>query len=405
MKTNKVLVFAWSISDVIFYSSILVDSEVDYVCGRMSAFFYAKSIRKNAYPFYKRFSLKKTKPDAVNSFWRDTYDYRFYQGYNIWNRVDIRKLRKEAKEIISRNHYDLLILPGEFRLREQIFIDVKTSVIRTIFWEVGPKGFVYFSSFGTNANAKLHLVYQHQTLPTLLKKFQITSAEKHVVVNKGFIRILKFIEYFYLFLCIVILGSREFRDFFPQKNIVSVRRRKQPLKILRKPDGYIIFYGQVEYDVNCTHFGLNIDKFKQKMLSWKHQYPNHRVILKPHPREKSNRYNSVVIDIFGDDLDFYRGEHSKLDDASDNVHHVTVNSNIIAELLLKGSSVVVLGETLYDGLVGIRKDLSEDIRHPEIIINNIRDFLGSNFLPYNYRQKVWVRYNGMTKLLREIANA
>jgi hypothetical protein len=405
MKKNKVLVFAWSISDVIFYSSILVDSEVDYVCGRMSAFFYAKSIRKNAYPFYQRFSLRKTKPDAVIGHWRNTYDYRFYRGYDIWNSVDIRKLRKKAKEIISSNHYDLLVLPGEFRLREQIFIDVKTSVIRTIFWEVGPIGFVYFSAFGTNANAKLHLVYRHKTLPTLLKKFQIMGTKKHVVVNKNFISILKFIEYFYLFVCIFILGSREFMDFFPRKNIVSVRRKKQSLKSFRKHDGYIIFYGQVENDVNCTHFSLNIDKFKQKMLSWKHQYPNHQVILKPHPRETSNRYNSVVIDIFGEDLDYYRGEHSKLDDASDNVHHVTVNSNIIAELLMNGSSVVVLGETMYDGLVGIRKDLSEEIIHRKIIVDDITDFMNSNFLPYNLRQKVWVRYDGMTKLLREIANA
>ena len=190
---------------------------------------------------------------------------------------------------------------------------------------------------------------------------------------------MKFIEYFTLY-SVFVNGSKEFIDFLPSKKSVDINVGNQTRFEDSNIEGYIIFYGQVEKDVNYTHFAPDIADLREMFLRWKREYCNYKLILKPHPRESSNMVNNLLADIFSDSIELYCDKHKKLSEDADNVHHVTINSNIIAELLQQGKTVVVLGETLYAGLPGIVSNLSQQKLPSDVIAKAIEKFLRDHSL-------------------------
>ena len=407
MTKPRVIVFAWSISDVLFYTSLLSDAEVHFVCGRLSSYLYAKLNFDNVYPLYSSYRIvqQKMKHQRASHEEMCCYDFKFYSDEDAILNVNIDELEEDVLRIFGNRKFDLLLLPGEFRLREQILKCFKPAGLPIVYWEAGPVGSVYFSASGTNARANLLRVYGDGGVEGLIKSYSVGVGPRLGNIRLKFvIPLLKFIEYCYLLYSVFVNGSKEFIDFLPNMKSVDINVGNQTRVEDSNIEGYIIFYGQVEKDVNYTHFAPDIADLREVFLRWKREYYNYKLILKPHPRESSNMVNNLLADIFSDSIELYCDKHKKLSEDADNVHHVTINSNIIAELLQQGKTVVVLGETLYAGLPGIVSNLSESKLPSDIIAKAIEQFLRDCFFPYDYRQKKWRNYTGMTNVLLEIAS-
>lgn len=407
MTKPRIIVFAWSISDVLFYKSVLNDSDVYFLCGRLSSYLYAKMNFDKVFPLYRSYRINHQQINDDRTLYEkmNCYDLKFYNGINPLLNVDIGGLESDVLEIFGRCEFDLLLLPGEFRLREQVLKRFKPAELPTVYWEAGPVGSVYFSASGTNARADLLQAYCEGGVDVLMKSHNVSSEpELRNIKFKFLIPILKFIEYLYLLYTVMLQRCDEFYDFLPNKKSVDINVRRQTGCDDSSADGYIIFYGQVEKDVNFTHFAPDIKDLREVFLGWKKEYYNYRLILKPHPRERSNTVNNLLVDIFSDSVELYCDKHKILSESANTVHHVTVNSNIIAELLQQGKNVVVLGETLYAGLPGILSNLSEPRLHSDDIAVAIKKFLRDCFFPYDYRQGKWRNYTGMANVLLEIAS-
>lgn len=406
MKKSKIMVLAWSISDVLFYAGLLSESEVHIVCGRLSSYLYSKMIFDNVYPFYRTYKISDNQLIDGRSYHEkmSQYDLKFYKMTNPVINVDIDKLENDASALFNISEFDLLLLPGEFRLREQVLQRFKPKVLPIIYWEAGPVGSVYFSTSGTNARSNLLQAYGEAGVGSFIKNFDV-SLERYNTKFSFLIPLLKMVEYFYLLYTVVVRRCDEFHEFLPNKKSVpaSIASKAQCEDSIA--EGYIIFYGQVERDVNYTHFAPDIADLRRLFVEWKREYSKYKVILKAHPREGLNTVNKLLIEIFSDSLELYNAKHMSLCDSADNVHHVTINSNIIAELLQQGKTVVVLGETLYDGLPGVVSSLSEPKVPSEDISKAIEKFLQDCFFPLNYRQKTWRKCTGMTNLLLDIGGS
>ena len=407
MTKPRVIVFAWSISDVLFYKSILNDAELYFVCGRLSSYLYAKINFDNVYPLCRSYRIvhKQINNHRTSYEKMSHYDLKFYNGENTLFNLDIGGLEDDVLEIFGRCKFDLLLLPGEFRLREQVLKRFKPVELPTVYWEAGPVGSVYFSASGTNAKANLLQAYCEGGVDGLMKRYNVSlEPELSNIKLKFVIPLLKFIEYLYLLYTVVLKRCNEFYDFLPNKKSVDINVNSQTACEDSSTNGYIIFYGQVEKDVNFTHFAPDIKDLREVFLGWKKEYYNYRLVLKPHPRESSNTINNLLVDIFSDNVELYCDKHKILSESANNVHHVTVNSNILAELLQQGKNVVVLGETLYAGLPGILSNLSEPRLPSDDIAVAIKKFLRDCFFPYDYRQGKWRNYTGMANVLLEIAS-
>ena len=405
MKRN-VLVFAWSIDDVQFYSSLLNDANIQFLCGRLSSYLYAKLTQRNTIALHKRFYLPRIlgrfskNPKKDNS----EYDCRFYNRQPKSYLIQLNLIRDILSNTLKDRHYDILLMPGEFRLREQVILKHFCKKLPIIFWEAGPVGSIYFSPLGTNANANLKTVYSDTTVPEHFSNFGVQTSGEYATRLKFVISTIKVIELFSLLIGKYIFGCDEYDEFLPKKSPSQSLEKSRERRVQSHPSGYIIFFGQVQTDVNFSHFSPDLIELRKTFIQWRQEYPDYVFVLKPHPREIHNTVNTLFAEIFDDSFELFNSSHVNLIDSRGDVHYVTVNSNVIAELLAKGRNVVVLGQSLYAGLPGVKYDLSEADTESHLIEDSIRSFLRKYFMPINYRKKQWVKYSSIACVLMEITN-
>ena len=123
MKRN-VLVFAWSIDDVQFYSSLLNDANIQFMCGRLSSYLYARLTQRDTIALHRRFHLLR----ILERFLRHPkgnncrYDVKLYNRNSECYFGQLNLIKDLLVNKLGNRSYDILLLPGEFRLREQVIL-------------------------------------------------------------------------------------------------------------------------------------------------------------------------------------------------------------------------------------------------------------------------------------------
>lgn len=401
MMKSRIIVFAWSIRDVDFYRNILSDCEVTIVCGRISAWLYAKLIERKVYSLFGPsigFGLFPNRKNKEGSLFT-SLDLSFYRNSSRLKCVNFYKIIEKVHQIFENEEFDLLMLPGEYRLREQLMYLGRPALIPTIFWEAGPPGKIYFSKYGTNANAMLDMQYALKSIPSLMQEHDVSEAPALPTISDFRKRILKLFDLIFTSFSVYVLRSFEYEEFLPEIRIF--RQRKIGQENIQ-PDmfrGCIVFYGQVEADVNNSHFGIEEKDFLKFLDNVEASYPHHLFILKPHPREFSNTFNKLIISRLGDRVVVYTSSVSKISDMFDDVHHVTVNSNITLELLSEGRAVTLLGQSIYSSMLGIKRSFDEVNPSCDQVMHGAQSFSKNNFINLDYRADKWKSFRGMAKLL------
>ena len=154
----------------------------------------------NVYPLYRSYRIVHQKMNNQGTSYEKMcrYDLKFYNDMDAFFNIDIDELEDDVLEIFGNCKFDLLLLPGEFRLREQVIKCFKPAELPTVYWEAGPVGSVYFSASGTNARANLLQAYCDGGVEGLKKSYNVGLGPKLSNIKLKFvIPLLKFIEYFY----------------------------------------------------------------------------------------------------------------------------------------------------------------------------------------------------------------
>ena len=179
----------------------------------------------------------------------------------LYNRVasskyDYSKLYQKILSYIANEDINYIVLMGEYRVREQILLAyAQLHKIPVHFWEVGAPGYIYFSNHGTNANAKFHLNSKYQQD---MRKFFKEVRNKQTLLHyqeKLSSKLFKAVELLYLNVRKYIVRNDEFDEFIPQINLSMTKYSDDNIKPTQR---MIVFYGQVQKDVNSTILGLQI---------------------------------------------------------------------------------------------------------------------------------------------------
>ena len=128
--------------------------------------------------------------------------------------------------------------------------------------------------------------------------------------------------------------------------------------------------------------GLTSDKFQ--------------VLLKTHPRQEVNKTNTFLAEAIPS-LCLYSDQVAGELEEFYKVYHLTINSNVALELLLRGNNVTILGQSIYSKLPGVSQSLNYLETCPETIKNEAKSFVNAMFLPIDYR-------NGKFTKMEEFSN-
>lgn len=402
-RSRPIVCLAWSIRDVQLYKSLLSDSEVIIVCARLSSWLYAKFSLVSCVAFFMPFwkYRKKKSWNNRNMDLISDYDLRFYNNTCI-SSVDLWAMETYLAEKLKGTPLKLLLLPGEFRLREQAMIRQLGNTNKTVFWEAGPPGSIYFSPYGTNANAKLELTYKGRGVPQMLeeKNTQCIAAINHKI--RPWDKLFLGVDYIYL-LILKLLSYLEFDELLPAKQKLKMPRNVHQHFNRSECEGksLVIFYGQVEEDVNQSHFGITEIQLKGFLDETGLAGDKYQVLLKTHPRQQVNKTNTFLSETI-QSLCFYSDQVSRTFEYFDKVYHVTINSNVALELLLQGNNVTILGRSIYSNLAGVSQSLNYKETCPEVIKNGAESFVKAMFLSIDYRNRKFLKLQRFSKFLEAL---
>lgn len=399
-KAEEIICLAWSVRDVRLYRALLGDVKATIICARFSSWLYARFSFLDCVAFFRPFFQAGkgglSKNSNVNN--EKCYDLRFYENLNI-SRVDLHAMESFLDRHFKGLTSKLLLMPGEFRLREQAIIRKYGKNNNVLYWEAGPPGSIYFSPYGTNANARLESVYGQVSVGGMLEIAKTVISSPKVYSTFSWQKLFLIPEYFYLHL-LIFFDYYEFREFLPNKHKSeggSVVQQDLPQKECSEKS-LVIFYGQVEEDINHSHFGISVSQLKSFLRNANLNSDKYQVILKPHPRQKENRTNTLLSEEIPS-LKLYSSFTDSSKKYFNKVFHITINSNVALELLLQGENVTILGQSMYRGLVGVSNSLVYSETCRETIRAAAESFLHEMFVPIDYRNDRFVKVKNFPKFL------
>lgn len=302
-------------------------------------------------------------------------------------------------------HFDLAILPGEFRLFEQAVRSVIERMPRppsVLFFEAGPPGYVYFDPHGVNAAASFSQTGR-STLLALARDMDPSppSAPDHPLgPTLPPARVRQFaiaIDMIWLALCKATGGLLDLEEYWVaamnrlgnQTDAATVPPESSHMPGMRR----VVFIGQVRRDVNHTHFGLSDDALEDRLTALLHEDPSTMLAWRDHPLERSERLLQRLSDRFPGRVARDPERHlSNLIARCDGA--VTVNSNGGLEALSAGIPVLLLGQSYYASVKGVCRDTMSFLSLRQQVceggpLQHIQDdadrFLRECFIPIDYR--------------------
>jgi capsular polysaccharide export protein len=414
----KVLFVGHDLSSLLFYDAIQKymspknTKKFIHLYFRPSAYLYAKFILKRDVvhpPFFKAKNIEHVYTKNNKS--RINLD--FY-GKNIAiqdKQLLLSKFYFYRKELIQKINYesiDIALVPGEFRIFEQAVIDSikKTKKrIKLLYFEAGPPGYVYIDEKGVNANAS----FKKSKVNDLVSRNRINKKNFHADFTETktaypiiFLKfILNIIDVIWLYIPI---PNRNTSDLIEYKNAFlnrinsfteKIKKIFQPRILFLENHKYsytFAFLGQVENDVNHTHFGVNQTIFL-KYIDQIMANSDALILWRNHPLYNNN---AIFLKVFNK----YRGrialDRSKdLKETFSRVKGViTVNSNGGLEALLYGLPVLLLGNSYYENLKGVERNVKDFLScivgsrynaSKEKIRQDAENFIRNSFFKINYR--------------------
>lgn len=393
VKNKNILFSAHSIQDVKLYISLFKYSDAKNVLltFRLSSHLFARfngiksktmfhiPLIASIYPWFNW--IKDNHYDI---------DGRLYSSFDA-NKNYFKKsfylCQKYIKKHIQPLALDIILLTGEARINEQAIVKSACNS-KIVFWEAGPKGQIYFSENGVNANANFS-----SNKDSLSYKFnQICSPlDEKVATKDAFTIFFKILELMYIYIIKFIFRSNEMNEVLPKINSFF----KNNIPINKRPEQYILFIDQVELDVNNTHHGARVEDILKKINKifklTKISKPSLKLVRRAHPRQlKTNIANNLSREFKNIYVDSSEGS---LEEAiSQSFLVMTVNSTGGLDSLLSGMPVYLFGKSYYEDLYGVIKDINlehylkeELFLEKELIIKKATSFIDNNFIPIDYR--------------------
>lgn len=308
-------------------------------------------------------------------------DLRFYPTSSDTNqRVKYEKIYSGylsfIKNTLFGKDFDLVVLPGEYRLFEQATIAVLKTLKRTpqiIYFEAGPPGYVYFDKCGVNANASFAATGFSDLIVNIKSqnvKPAITGKKLFPLTRKG----LLVLDVVWLWLVKITSGLLDLEEFWvAMHNRMRIRRcmpsrAKDESNTLLK-GSCIIFIGQVRNDINNTHFGIAEEELERDLFGLLSSDLSTRMIWRDHPLEYSDKLFHKLSRVFPGRV--FRLDNVPLQRLLSSVEGVvTVNSNAGLEALASGLPVRLLGRSYYSKLQGVCVD--------NLSFNNLREKIKKN---------------------------
>ena len=410
-KSNKKILFsAHTIRDVKLYLSLIKFSTFDHtlLTFRLSSYLFARingikaktmfhiPLIASIIPTFR--NIKNTNFDIDTNFYsslkiKKNYFKKSFYLYNSY--ID---------KNIEHTSLDIVFLTGESRINEQALLGMIPKS-KILFWEAGPKGKIYFSKFGVNANAgfsrnELSLSYKFNSL--------CIASDQKLKTNDSMNFYFKAIELIYIFLIRSVFMNKEMNEVLPNqvgdyyrlvhKSLIpkfNLFDSKKEISSIECQEEYILFIDQVEFDVNNTHFGSNIENTIEKVNNLisilKIKNPNIKLIRRAHPRQLKTKISENLSKKFN--TLFINSSKGSLDEAINGASFiVTVNSTGGLDSLLLGRPVYLLGKSYYQDLYGVidEKDLKPYLEgkivfERELVIKEAHSFISKNFVPIDFR--------------------
>lgn len=333
-------------------------------------------------------------------------DLGFYSRSHEDGQILAEGYRKAILSILPEINNPLVVLPGEFRLIEQVFrsvIDEKYGETATVlYFEVGPPGYVYFSPYGTNAQSGFNPLIAQLVEHAKQSIFDDSNEglENTIPKSEGLLKVFDYLNILFSYYVFdrwdyheyVSAFSNKFLPKYSSKKVGQTKRASSS-----NDDSYrrILFCGQVETDVNHTHFGVSTDVLIKRLVDLVNN--NDRVVLRL-------RHHPLYINVALENelrlrcLDKVEvlADSSIANDIQDCVAMVTVNSNAGLECLREGKPVLVLGRSYYDGIAGVFKSAEDFMRYcnstdlasnSNNIIHEVEQYFHKYFLDIDYRSR------------------
>ena len=394
-KSNKKILFsAHSIRDVKLYLSLIKFSTFDHtlLTFRLSSYLFARINGIKAKTMFHIPLIASIIPTFRNI--KNTnfdIDTKFYSSLKIKKNYFKKSFYLYSSYIdknIEHTSLDIVFLTGESRINEQALLGMIPKS-KISFWEAGPKGQIYFSKFGVNANAGFS-----NDESGLSHKFNCLCAptEEKLKTNNSMNLYFIAIELIYIFFMRSILMNKEMNEFLPKLNLFLPKKEIFPTNY---PEEYILFIDQVELDVNSTHFSISIEEIVKKINNLisilKIKKPNIKLIRRAHPRQLHTKISENLSKKFN--TLFINSSKGTLDEAINGASFVlTVNSTGGLDSLLLGKPVHILGKSYYQDLYGVidEKDLKPYLEgklnlERELVIKEAQSFISKNFVPIDFR--------------------
>tara|TARA_Y100001935_G_scaffold252571_1_gene256786 strand:+ start:2286 stop:3530 length:1245 start_codon:yes stop_codon:yes gene_type:complete len=391
---KKVLFTAHTIKDVKLYLSLFERSITDHnlLTFRLSSFLFARINGIKAKTMFHIPLLTSIIPTL--SYIKQSncnIDTRFYSSFKIkknYFKKSFFLYKKYIDKHIQHLAFDIVFLTGESRINEQALLESMPRS-KILFWEAGPKGQIYFSKFGVNANARFS-----NDESGLSHKFNCLCAptEEKLKTNNSMNLYFKAIELIYILFMRSILMNKEMNEVLPKFNLFLPKKEIFPTNY---PEEYILFIDQVELDVNSTHFSISIEEIVKKINNLisilKIKKPNIKLIRRAHPRQLHTEISENLSKKFN--TLFINSSKGTLDEAINGASFVlTVNSTGGLDSLLLGKPVHILGKSYYQDLYGVidEKDLKPYLEgklnlERELVIKEAQSFISKNFVPIDFR--------------------
>lgn len=394
-KSNKKILFsAHSIRDVKLYLSLIKFSTFDHtlLTFRLSSYLFARINGIKAKTMFHIPLIASIIPTFRNI--KNTnfdIDTKFYSSLKIKKNYFKKSFYLYSSYIdknIEHTSLDIVFLTGESRINEQALLGMIPKS-KISFWEAGPKGQIYFSKFGVNANAGFS-----NDESGLSHKFNCLCAptEEKLKTNNSMNLYFIAIELIYIFFMRSILMNKEMNEFLPKFNFFLPKKEIFPTNY---PEEYILFIDQVELDVNSTHFSISTEEIVKKINNsisiLKIKKPNIKLIRRAHPRQLHTEISENLSKKFN--TLFINSSKGTLDEAINGASFVmTVNSTGGLDSLLLGKPVHILGKSYYQDLYGVidEKDLKPYLEgklnlERELVIKEAQSFISKNFVPIDFR--------------------
>jgi len=409
MEKKRILYTAYSIEDINLFISLNGKSANDYMIltARLSSYLYAKYMQLSVTSMFhipikaSFYSLSRNKRNLE-------IDNRFYEQFKIsdnYLRISKELYLKYLKKNLDSD-FDLVFHTGTARVFEQA-VDSFYKNTKKIYWEAGPKGNIYFSKTGVNADADFRDISANgKNIISNLFKDQCKISVKQIKKANPFITfIFKLLELTYILFLNIAL-NKEMNEFIPKLRSKPITN-KQNIK-----NKYILFIDQVEADVNSTHHGASIEEIKNLMIKvidfYVHSYKDIKILRRKHPRQNQTKVARLLSKSFPNK--FIEDTNQNISESINNAELViTVNSTAGLETLIHGKPILVIGNSYYDKQKGVIKKnqldnfgkLSEELSKvgSESIEKNAKDFIESNFIPIDYRGKILFEVFGFDEFI------